>query len=122
MISRPVKANSNIKVVTGPVFAGQQLQSVGPDGVLVPSATWKAVYAKRRHRRLRVLEHQKAALRYHLRCDVDRHGGRRPFPALPSHMKATAIALPIAEAGRQGWRKQNPRPHQTESLSEPVVT
>src|SRR3954453_6820452 len=34
-------------VVTGPAFHGQQLQSIGPDGVLVPSATWKAVYSPR---------------------------------------------------------------------------
>jgi endonuclease G len=31
-------------VVTGPAFQGQQLQSIGPHAVLVPSATWKAVY------------------------------------------------------------------------------
>ena len=29
-------------LVTGPAFGGGQLQSIGPDGVLVPSATWKA--------------------------------------------------------------------------------
>src|SRR3954469_23883461 len=32
-------------VVTGPAFQGQQLQSIGPSAVLVPSATWKAVYS-----------------------------------------------------------------------------
>jgi hypothetical protein len=32
-------------VVTGPAFQGQQIQSIGPSGVFVPSATWKAVYS-----------------------------------------------------------------------------
>src|SRR3954453_2035626 len=32
-------------VVTGPAFQAQQLQSIGPGGVLVPSATWKAIYS-----------------------------------------------------------------------------
>ena len=34
----------DLYVVTGPAFAGQQIQSIGPGGVLVPSSTWKAVY------------------------------------------------------------------------------
>ena len=34
-------------VVTGPAFVGQQVGSIGPDGVLVPSSTWKAVYDPR---------------------------------------------------------------------------
>ena len=36
--------DGEVYVVTGAAFAGQQLQSIGPDGVLVPSSTWKAVY------------------------------------------------------------------------------
>ena len=31
-------------VVTGPAFAGHNVASIRPDGVLVPSSTWKAVY------------------------------------------------------------------------------
>lgn len=34
-------------VVTGPAFQGQEIQSIGPDAVLVPSMTWKAVYSPR---------------------------------------------------------------------------
>ncbi|MGI4796806.1 MAG: DNA/RNA non-specific endonuclease [Janthinobacterium lividum] len=34
-------------LVTGPAFVGQRIQSIGPDGVLVPSSTWKAVYDPR---------------------------------------------------------------------------
>jgi DNA/RNA endonuclease G (NUC1) len=30
--------------VTGTAFQGTAIQSIGPDGVLVPTATWKAVY------------------------------------------------------------------------------
>ena len=34
-------------VVTGPGFHGDRLSSIGPDGVLVPTSTWKAVYDPR---------------------------------------------------------------------------
>ncbi len=34
-------------VVTGPAFHGDQLSSIRPDGVLVPTSTWKAVYDPR---------------------------------------------------------------------------
>jgi hypothetical protein len=31
-------------LVTGPAFHGEQIRSIGSDGVLVPTSTWKAVY------------------------------------------------------------------------------
>lgn len=34
-------------IVTGPAFQGQALKTIGSNGVLVPSATWKAVYDPR---------------------------------------------------------------------------
>ena len=30
-------------IVTGPAFQGQNLKTIGPSGMLVPSATWKSV-------------------------------------------------------------------------------
>ena len=32
-------------VVTGPIFQGQEIQSIGSNGVLVPTIIWKAVYS-----------------------------------------------------------------------------
>ena len=107
-------------VVTGPAFQGQQLQSIGPNGVLVPSATWKAVY-----------DPQSGGTGAYVctnttspRCGIvsvatlTNMVGIDPFPALPANMKATAIALPIAQAGRHGSRKRSPR--QPESMLGPV--
>lgn len=36
--------DGELYVVTGPAFRGAQIQSIGPDGVLVPTSTWKAIY------------------------------------------------------------------------------
>ena len=36
-----------IYVVTGPAFHGDSLSSIGPNGVLVPTSTWKAVFNPR---------------------------------------------------------------------------
>ena len=43
-VRRLARRRVELFVVTGPAFAGQNVASVGPDGVLVPSSTWKAVY------------------------------------------------------------------------------
>ena len=41
------EGEGELYVVTGPAFHGEQLASIGPDGVLVPTSTWKAVYDPR---------------------------------------------------------------------------
>src|SRR3954452_10120066 len=109
-------------VVTGPAFQGQQLQSIGPNGVLVPSATWKAVYSPRaggtgvyvcaNTSKPRCGVVSVATLTSMVAVD--------PFPALPASMKQAAIALPTAEAGRHGSRRRSPRQRQPASLLEPV--
>jgi endonuclease G len=110
-----------IYVVTGPAFQGQQLQSIGPGGVLVPSATWKAVY-----------DPQASGTGVYVcantsmpRCDIVAIAtlvtmvGVDPFPALPARMKATAIALPAAEAGHHRSNRRR-RQRQPDSLLEPA--
>src|SRR3954453_20347069 len=101
-------------VVTGPAFQGQQLQSIGPSGVLVPSATWKAVYSPQAGGTgVYVCANTSKPL-----CGVVSVAtltsmvGVDPFPALPASMKATAIALPTADAGRHGSRRRSPRSRQ----------
>ena len=37
-------SSGELYVVTGPAFQGGNLSAIGPDGVLVPTSTWKAVY------------------------------------------------------------------------------
>ena len=43
-VRRLARRRGELFVVTGPAFAGQNVASVGPDGMLVPSSTWKAIY------------------------------------------------------------------------------
>ncbi len=86
-------------VVTGPAFQGQQIASIGPDGVLVPTSTWKAVYDP----------HAGGAGAYVCTntatptCQVVSVAvlvqgvGVDPFPALPAAVKAVAAALPDPE-------------------------
>ena len=109
-------------VVTGPAFEGQQLQSIGPSAVLVPSATWKAVYSP-----------QDGGAGVYVcantsrpRCEVVPVAtlismvGIDPFPALPSSIKAAAIALPETNAGRYGARRRSPRQPRPASLLEQI--
>ncbi len=83
-------------VITGPVFAGQELKSIGPDGVLVPSSTWKAVYDPQAGEAGAYVCTNTASPS----CDVVsvatlvRMTGVDPFPALPSRIKDTAMTLP----------------------------
>ncbi len=86
-------------VVTGPVFEGQELKSVGPNGVLVPSLAWKAVYDPRAGGAGAYVCTNTAAPR----CDVIsvaaliRMTGVDPFPPLPVRVKEVATALPAPE-------------------------
>ncbi len=83
-------------LVTGPAFVGQRIRSVGANGVLVPTSTWKAVYDPRaRGTGVYVCTNTSAP-----RCQVVsvaflvRGVGVDPFPALPDGMKSVAMTLP----------------------------
>ena len=86
-------------VVTGPVFEGQELKSVGPDGVLVPSSTWKAVYDPRAGGAGAYVCTNTVTPS----CDVVsvaalvRLTGVDPFPALPARVKDTVTTLPAPQ-------------------------
>ena len=43
-VRRLARRRGELFIVTCPAFSGQHVASVGPDSVLVPSSTWKAVY------------------------------------------------------------------------------
>ena len=86
-------------VVTGPAFQGQRVQSIGPDGVLVPTATWKAIHDPRSGGTGAYLCSNTAAPS----CEVvsvaalARDTGVDPFPAVPDGAKQAAMALPPPE-------------------------
>ena len=110
-------------VVTGPAFQGQQIQSIGANGVLVPSATWKAIYSPRSGGTGVYV----CANTSKPRCGVVSVAtltsmvGIDPFPALPAKMKATAIALPTADTGRHGSSTQGRRQRQPGNLVEQLL-
>ena len=86
-------------LVTGPAFVGERIRSVGPDGVLVPSSTWKAVYDPRAGGAgVYVCKNTTTPT-----CDIvsvavlTQAVGIDPFPALPERVKQTAMTLPEPE-------------------------
>src|SRR3954453_5075277 len=117
-----VAREGELYVVTGPAFQGQQLQSIGPSAVLVPSATWKAVYSPQdRGTGVYVCANtSKPSCEVVSVATLISMVGVDPFPALPASMKEAAIALPTAEAGRHGSRRRSARQRQPGSLLEPV--
>ena len=87
-------------VVTGPAFQGQALKTIGPGGVLVPSATWKALYDPRANGAGAYVCSNTATPQCAMMSVATLSGrvGIDPFPALPDGVKATAMTLPRPEA------------------------
>ena len=111
-------------VVTGPAFQAGQLSQIGPDGVLVPTATWKAIY----------LPDAAGAGAYYCHnttqptCEtisvatLAQRVGIDPFPALPSATKARLLVLPAPEdspyAASAHGNRRHPRPWFLDQLSQ----
>jgi endonuclease G len=110
-------------VVTGPMFQGQELQSIGPDGVLVPSMIWKAVYSRsRRGAAAYVCENtSKPECQIVSVAVLTRAAGVDPFPSLSESVKATAIALPAPNQGQHAFRSQRKRPRDARSWLEQLL-
>ena len=89
-------------LVTGPAFGGGQLQAIGPDGVLVPTATWKAVYDPRANGAGVYLceNNAKPACEVVSVAALARVIGVDPFPALPANVKEQVMTLPAPEKSR----------------------
>ena len=110
-------------VVTGPAFQGEQIQSVGSHGVLVPSSTWKAVYDPQAGgAAVYVCKNTDSPT-----CNVVAVAaltsalGIDPFPALSARVKQTAITLPEPEPSRYApGRHPSPR-HKNRGLPEPLT-
>ena len=115
-VRRLAARRGELYVVTGPAFQGQQIQSIGPDGVLVPSSTWKAVHDPKGGETGAYLCSNTAAPR----CEtvsvaaLARGVGIDPFPAVSERMKQTAMTLPRPEhspSARGHGRRQGRLPH-----------
>ncbi len=113
---RLAERDSELYLITGPAFHGTDLRSIGPDGVLVPSSTWKAVYDPRRGGTgVYVCKNNEAPTCEVVSVRVLIHAvGLDPFPALPAAMKEQAINLPLPRdnphaSGRSGHRQREPR-------------
>ncbi len=114
-VRRLASREGELYLVTGPAFGGGQLQSIGPDGVLVPSSTWKAVYDPRAGGAgVYVCENTAAPA-----CEVvsvaalARVVGIDPFPALPASVKQQAMLLPAPEKSRYApGQRRGPRRRQ----------
>ncbi len=123
-VRRLASREGELYLVTGPAFGGGQLQSIGPNGVLVPSSTWKAVYDPRTDGAAAYLCENTAAPA----CQVvsvaalARVVGIDPFPALPASVKEQAMPLPApaksryAPGQRREPRRRRGLPDQTPGL------
>ena len=98
-VRRLATGEGELYVVTGPAFVGNRISAVGPDQVLVPSATWKAVYDPRANGAgAYVCPNTKhPACRTVALAALSRAVGVDPFPALPAALKAQLTALPPPE-------------------------
>jgi endonuclease G len=98
-------------VVSGPLFQGSQLKSLN-GRVLVPTATWKAVYDPD----IQGAGAYRCTNVTHPRCitlsiaALQRETGIDPFPAVPGVIKQTAMPLPPPEPSRYG-HPRHPRHH-----------
>ena len=104
-------------VVTGPAFHGDRLASIGPDSVLVPTSTWKAVYDPRTNGTgVYVCRNTEQPT-----CDtvpvitLIRVVGIDPFPGLPESVKREAMALPPPEDSP--YAHTGSRPHHRKERS-----
>jgi len=89
-------------VVTGPAFEGSQINAIGPNGVLVPTSTWKAVYDPQVHGTAAYMCHNtlKPTCSVISVAVLSRIVGVDPFPSLRDDLKQTAMALPSPHPSR----------------------
>ena len=100
-VRRLAERRGELFVVTGAAFVGQDIQSIGPHGVLVPTAVWKAVYDPRA-RAAAAYVCSNGSQPYCLTTSLAglvAGAGIDPFPALPPNTRTRTLRLPQAELG-----------------------
>ena len=105
-------AQGELYLVTGPAFQGRQIKSIGPNGVLVPTSTWKAVYDPRAGAAGAYVCRNTARPTCGIVSIAALAGlvGIDPFPALPDAVKQAAMALPAASSSRYNPDASRRRP------------
>jgi endonuclease G len=75
-------------VVTGPMFSGQQLQTIGASHVFVPTQLFKVVYVPSRQMAFAVVADNIATNRYNIKTvhELEAMSGMR-FPGIPENLK-----------------------------------
>ncbi|OLL31911.1 endonuclease [Burkholderia sp. SRS-W-2-2016] len=75
-------------VVTGPMFSGQQLQTIGPTRVFVPTQLYKVVYVPSRRLAFAIVVDNVSTNRYDIRTihELEAVSGIR-FPGIPEDLK-----------------------------------
>ncbi len=95
-------------VVTGAAFQGEHLQAIGPDGVLVPSSVWKAIYDPQAGGAgAYVCDNTPAPTCVTMSvADLTRTVGIDAFPALSQSLKSVAMDLPRPKGRRHDRRRK----------------
>ena len=104
------RQNNELFVVTGPIFTGGRVSAIGPHNVLVPTATWKAVFDPRSGRSgvYSCTNTDTPQCQVISVAALVRAAGVDPFPTGSAASKRVAVALPLSGAGTPG-RGNRPR-------------
>lgn len=107
-------------VVTGPAFIGARVGSIGTDGVLVPTATWKAIYDPRAGTAAYVCSNfSRPVCQTVTVARLTQAVGIDPFPAVPTVVKARAMPLP--DPGPGAYHPHARRPARQRTLLEQLL-
>jgi endonuclease G, mitochondrial len=110
-------------LVTGPAFHGEQIRSIGSDGVLVPTSTWKAVYdPKANGTGVYVCKNTDTPTCVIVPVStLIRVVGIDPFPALPDSVKQVVMVLPPPEDSPYAPKRKTRRRKEPPSLLEQLL-
>jgi len=116
--------DGDLYVVTGPAFYGEQLKSINPGGVLVPTSTWKAIYDPRTGGAgVYVCKNSETPT-----CDavsvavLIQAVGVDAFPALPENVKQVTTALPPPEDSPYASKGHTRYRHQERGFFQQLLT
>lgn len=83
---------SDTYVVTGPMFKGAELQTIGESGVIVPTQIFKVVYVPEKRLAFAIVVNNAATSHYDVATihEIETQSGLR-FPGIPESLKDTRI-------------------------------
>lgn len=102
------KQKQNVYVVTGPVFAGKKLKTIG-NGVIVPTAVYKAVYMPKTGAIGAYYAPNDNSLKVRIVsvCYLEEQLGINLFPQLTEEQKRNTYKLPLTRNAVKPTRKSN---------------